>query len=221
MSCRIANPDQTAQPVAWLGPHATTGGLRVSSNGAVRDFGAAPRDTQSERLELERTRQFELNEIRQTAFQEGFRKAKAETSAEVKDSSDRLAQIMGELAGLKRRVRNEAECEVVKLALAVARRILYRELTSDPDSIQGIVHAALQKLQSRETLRVRVWPGGVHAVESSLVRTNGTPPIAVIPDARLPTGGIIFETNAGELDASVETQLQEIQRGFTDRMALR
>jgi flagellar biosynthesis/type III secretory pathway protein FliH len=30
----------------------------------------------------------------------------------------------------------------------------------------------------------------------------------------------LFETALGDLDASVETQLQEIQRGFADRIAL-
>jgi flagellar biosynthesis/type III secretory pathway protein FliH len=31
---------------------------------------------------------------------------------------------------------------------------------------------------------------------------------------------MLFETSVGELDASIETQLQEIQRGFADRLAI-
>jgi flagellar assembly protein FliH len=40
--------------------------------------------------------------------------------------------------------------------------------------------------------------------------------INVVVDAALPPGSLIFETSRGQLDASVETQLDEIQRGFTD-----
>ena len=31
---------------------------------------------------------------------------------------------------------------------------------------------------------------------------------------------LVFETSWGELDASVETQLLEIERGFSDRLGL-
>jgi flagellar assembly protein FliH len=132
-----------------------------------------------------------------------------------------LARTLHDLAQVKRKIRNEAEQEVVKLALAIARRILYRELTTDPESIQGIVHAALQKLQNREIARVRVYPAAAAAVRASLERAGTTAAIEIVADSGLETGAILFETAVGELDASVETQLQEIQRGFADRLALR
>jgi flagellar biosynthesis/type III secretory pathway protein FliH len=34
-------------------------------------------------------------------------------------------------------------------------------------------------------------------------------------------GDLIFETNFGELDASMDTQLQEVERGLTDRVLAR
>jgi flagellar assembly protein FliH len=40
--------------------------------------------------------------------------------------------------------------------------------------------------------------------------------IEVIADKKLERGALLIETERGELDASVETQLEEIERGFAD-----
>ncbi len=89
-----------------------------------------------------------------------MRRGREEAAGEVKKSFEQVARALEELTETKRKLRQEAEQELVKLSLAVARRILYRELSTDPSSIEGIVHAALQKLQQREASKVRVWPAG-------------------------------------------------------------
>ena len=40
----------------------------------------------------------------------------------------------------------------------------------------------------------------------------------VLTDPSCDPGSVIFETERGNLDASIETQLQEIERGLTDRL---
>jgi flagellar biosynthesis/type III secretory pathway protein FliH len=40
----------------------------------------------------------------------------------------------------------------------------------------------------------------------------------VVADSGLERGGVVFETPRGNLDASLETQLLEIQRGLSDRL---
>ena len=171
--------------------------------------------------ELERLRQLEKAEAHHKGVEDGLRRGREEAAAEVKKSFEQVARVLDDLAKTKRQIRQEGEHELVKLALAVARRILYRELSTDPSSIEGIVHAALQKLQQREASKVRVWPAAVPAVRAALDRIGTRAGIEIVPDPGLATGAILFETSLGELDASIETQLQEIQRGFADRLATR
>ena len=109
----------------------------------------------------------------------------------------------------------------MKLGLAIAQRVLRRELTTDPETIHGLVHAALQKIQNRDILRILVYPAGAEALKTSLARAGAAPAIQVVPDPTLKTGDLLFETSVGELDASVETQLQEVERGLADRLSLR
>src|SRR5690348_15999881 len=112
----------------------------------------------------------ELAAARQKGFEDGMRRGREETAAQIQQTLDRLGETLRELALLKRKIRNEAEQELVQLSLAIARRILYRELATDPESIHGIVHAALQKLQNREIVRVRVYPAGAAEVRAAFER---------------------------------------------------
>jgi flagellar assembly protein FliH len=171
--------------------------------------------------ELERLRHLEKAEAHHQGVEDGLRRGREEASGEVKKAFEQIAHALEELATAKRKIRQEGEQELVKLSLAVARRILYRELSTDPSSIEGIVHAALQKLQQREASKVRVWPAAVPAVRAALERIGSRSGIEIVSDPGLATGAILFETSLGELDASIETQLQEIQRGFADRLAIR
>jgi flagellar assembly protein FliH len=158
----------------------------------------------------------------QEAFQKGLRQGEAEgrkqTLAQLDAELQRLGRAIAEMAGLRRIIRREAEEELVRLSLAIARRILHRELTVDPEALTGLVKAALEKLDLRDTFRVRMHPDHADAVARCLAQIGAPQKIEVVPDTSLEKGSVIFETGRGSLDASAETQLAEIQRGLADMM---
>ena len=131
---------------------------------------------------------------------------------------ERQARAIEELAGLRPRLREQAEADLIRLAVAIARRIVRRELTVDADAITGLVKAALEQLAVQEAVRVRVHPEHEAAVRAYLASTGGAAEIEVAGDGALEPGSVIFETARGSLDASAETQLAEIERGLTDRL---
>ena len=75
---------------------------------------------------------------------------------------------------------------------------------------------ALEKVAMREVVKVRVHPS--HAV--ALHQIADLQPELVEGDPTLQRGDLIVETTRGSLDASVERQLSEIERGFADRMRI-
>ncbi len=211
------------RPILQLAAPAPTVSIPVHPLGTRAEPPNAPDSAEFERriAELERLRKVETAEAHHRGVEDGLRRGRDEAAAEVKKSFEQVARVLEELTEMKRKLRQEAEHEVVKLSLAVAKRILYRELSTDPGSIEGIVHAALQKLQQRESSKVRVWPAALPSVRAALDRIGARAGIEVVADPGLATGAILFETAMGDLDASIETQLQEIQRGFADRLAAR
>jgi flagellar assembly protein FliH len=131
---------------------------------------------------------------------------------------DKLALSLADLTQLRPRLRKQAEGDTVKLALAIARRVLRREIAVDPDAIRGLVIAALEKLQSQEIYRVRASPPQSASVAAILRQKTPNSKIEVVPDPSLSPGGVIFESNQGNLDVSVDSQLQEIERGLADHL---
>ena len=220
MLCKVTADSDDVKPVLWRTLGAAT--LAPAALGPSRE--AAPGEVaelQKRIAELERLRQTEVAQAKQASFEEGRQKALEDASAEVTAALNRLAQKLNEVAGLRNKIRSYAEMDIVKLGLAIAQRVLRRELTTDPETIHGLVHAALQKIQNRDILRIRVYPAGAEALKTSLARAGAAPAIQVVPDPTLKTGDLLFETSVGELDASVETQLQEVERGLADRLSLR
>jgi flagellar assembly protein FliH len=154
----------------------------------------------------------------QEAYQRGYSEGETAARAALQPVLDRLAHSIDVLAGMRGRARREAEGDLLKLSIAIARRILYRELSVDPDAVSGLIKAALEKIQQQEIHRVRVHPDMEPAVKRALESHAAGRSVQVTPDrGRLP-GDVVFETQRGSLDASVETQLQEIGRGLADRL---
>ena len=127
-----------------------------------------------------------------------------------------LNGVIAELTGLRKHFRGHAEADTVALAVAIARRVLNRELTTDPEAILGLVKAAFQKCDARETHKLRLSPHDVEAIREQKARLNFPPALEIVADGALTRGSAIFETSRGELDASTDAQLGEIDRGLAD-----
>jgi len=153
----------------------------------------------------------------QRGFSEGRNIGHEQALAEIQPVMDRLSRSLADLATVRSRVRKTAESDLLKLAIAVARRVIHRELTLDPGSIEGLIRVALEKLESRELCRVRVHPDQEPVIRTLLARFSAAP-VELIPDPTLQCGDVLFETAHGTLDGSIEAQLQEIERGFADRI---
>lgn len=229
MLCKRVNNETEAEELVWqpLGsandsPSPKRPGVNPKSRAvgtalmpASDHDGAGLRRRMAE-MEVQHAR--DLEAMRQNGVEQGLKQGRQEAAAEMESALGRVARSLQDLAQVKRKARHEAEAELVQLSLAVARRILHREIMTDADSLVGLVNAALRKLQSREVIRVRTYPGNVQAVRAALERGGGLAGIEVVGEVSLQPGGLVFETAMGELDASTETQLKEIERGFADRL---
>jgi flagellar assembly protein FliH len=109
-----------------------------------------------------------LEDARQAGFREGEAAGHAAAQNELRPLVERFARTIDELAAMRPRLREQAEGDLVRLAVAIARRVVRRELTIDPQAITGLVKAALEQLSAGERIRVRVHPEDEAAVRSCL-----------------------------------------------------
>jgi len=221
MSSRIVRGSHVVEPVIWrsLGeparhPAAPQAGAAMT----VRPAEPPPAPSEERLAALER----EARARQERAFSEGYAKGEAAGRAAERERAETAAaaftHALAELAEARRKLRRDCEEDCVKLSVAIARRVLHRELSVDPEAMLGIVKAALARLEGREVDRIRTHPDDAALIRAHIERTAGRAHVQVLGDAGVARGTCVFETARGNLDASVETQLMEIQRGLVDRI---
>lgn len=128
----------------------------------------------------------------------------------------KVAEGLRDVMALRVRMRRQMEEDLVKLSIAIARRVLRRELTVDPEALLGIVRAALDRVDARDLIELRFAPAEAAFVERAVASLGLPERVKITADAALARGSVIVETGRGALDASITTQLDEIDRGLAD-----
>jgi flagellar assembly protein FliH len=168
--------------------------------------------------DAEREAARKLDQARREAYAEGLAAGRQQSEEQFRPAAQGLADTLAALARLRESVREETIQDLVHLAISIAARVIHREVAVDPDALAGLIQAAFSKLQSREINRVRMHPT-LEALVRKLLEQAGAPKNLVLtPDPSLKPAEVFFETSQGILDASVETQLREIERGLIDKL---
>lgn len=210
MSSRVydCDGDRGVTPLVWRE-------VRAEPVGSLAE---AEEEFREQRARMEHDCERRIREARAAGLQEGEATGRAQGAAELQPVLQRLSGTIAEIASLRVTLRRQAESDMVKLSLAIARRILRRELSIDPEALHGLTLAALEKLQGQEVCRVRVHPAYAAAIAAYLRDVPGAQQVQIVSDAGSEPGHAVFETARGNLDASVESQLQEIERGLADQL---
>ena len=161
-----------------------------------------------------------VKQARDEALRQGEAAGRQKALAELDQMMQQMARSIEAMAGMKSRLRQEAERDVVAVALAVARKLLRRQITVDEEAILGLVKAAMENASLREVTEIRLHPRYLSQLQNYLNQIGAPEAIRATPDTTLELGAVILETDRGSIDASLDTQLEEISRGLTDAVTI-
>lgn len=122
----------------------------------------------------------------------------------------RLTQTLEEITGLRERMIRETEQQMVHLALAVARRVVHREVTLDRDLLIAMARVALDRLGESARVTVRLHPEDYEATARGRADAWTGTHVTVVADARVVRGGCRIDSDFGTLDAGIDAQIQEL-----------
>ncbi len=158
--------------------------------------------------------EIEIN-ARTIGYEQGIADGRAAAQAEMDDMLETMRGLV-EMARVERhKIIESAEPEIVRLAVAVAERILSAHVAQDPAAVLDMVRSAITRLVNRETVTVRVNPADLETMRrhrENLMSMNDIDNLRVIEDQRVDRGGVVMDTEAGTIDAKVSTQLREVRR---------
>ena len=217
MSSRARRIDgQGVEAFGWPGPG---GPVPVPPPPGARHAAVPVPQTEPDEAALEAR----LAALERDAFSKGFaqgERAGAEAAARRGEAMlRRLTETLGELTTLREQMIHQTERQMVQLALAVARRIVHREISIDQDLLIAMARVALDRLGESAQVTVRLNPEDFEATAAvRAAQWTGTH-VSVVADARVGRGGCRVESEFGTMDAGVDAQIQEIARALLGESA--
>jgi|SRR6185312_6357091 len=193
----------------------------VGRDGVERRGGESPSPATGEEASAarEKVRQLEARMVaeRREAFESGKIEGARQATAELEAVIQRLNASIAEIIAMRPDLRRRAEHDAVHLALLIAKRVLHRQLNVDEGALTAIARVAFDRLARSESYRIVVHPQFVGAITAALPAPQASR-VTIEPDPGCAPGTLIIHSDEGTLDASVDTQLEEIRRGLTDRI---
>ncbi len=148
-----------------------------------------------------------VEEARQEGYRQGLQ--------EIKPVADLLQNLASKLQEEKHQLLENAELTVVRLAYEIAKKILHREVAESSDVIVYVVREALRRIADRDKIVVRVHPEDAAVLNQATELHNELfqtfAGVEIREDEDVSKGGCLVETSTGLIDATLETQLAEVE----------
>jgi len=114
-----------------------------------------------------------------------------------------------------------AEPEIVRLAVRVAEKIIGRELITAPETIVSIVKEALKSARRERKFVLHVHPEHEAVVRERIAQlrsfSDDLQELRVFSDSEMSQGGCLIESEIGVVDARLETQLAVLEQALLRR----
>jgi flagellar assembly protein FliH len=155
------------------------------------------------------------NDGQKAAFEQALKKIEAPLSA--------LRAGLLQLQRIRHETYRRIENEVVKLAMAIAEKVICREINTDRETVVWVAKEALARVKSPDKLTIKMNPEDLPFLSQTQYQIsdfiNNIEQVNLVAEAGIERGGCIVETDSGEIDARVEKQLQAIEESFKTAMA--
>mgnify|MGYP000902493050 CR=1 FL=1 len=165
----------------------------------------------------------EAEEIRAQAkadgYEEGLRTAQQEIESDRQAAFQQSRELLEEAHHTKIKMFEECEADIIRMIMAIAKKVIATELSLNPNIIAGVIREAINFLDQPENLTVYVNPTDLEKVleimNLEISGYNGDSP-RMRPDESVSNGGCILESEAGTVDARMETRIEGVQTALME-----
>jgi flagellar assembly protein FliH len=153
-------------------------------------------------------------------FKEGREAGYAEGRAEADRLTERLQTVLERARSRREEILAETEQQIVDLALLIARKVIKIISETQKEVVKANVAEALRKIKGRGDIVIRVNLADLKLatehIHSFIQKVEGARGIQVAEDSTVDPGGCIIETDFGEIDARISSQLAELESKIRD-----
>ena len=109
----------------------------------------------------------------------------------------------------------QSEQEMIKLVLAIARRIIQKEASTDEKIILAMIQSALKYIADQGEIRVKLNPSDLeYASQHKGEIMEGVRQVIFEGDEGISRGDAVIESNRGVIDCGIEKHLQKVEEAL-------
>ncbi len=155
----------------------------------------------------------QLAEAMAQAQAEGFARGEVEGRAAWEERAANLDQVVAEMVEVRRKIFGAMTTQMQELALGVAREVLKRELTQDPEYVVDLVRQAVELVVEEDEIIISVSPqdhalmsARMDEIASNFPRAGGL----VLRADESVENGCVVDTRLARVDATLANRLHNI-----------
>jgi flagellar assembly protein FliH len=151
-----------------------------------------------------------INDGQQAGFEQAAKK--------LEPLLDSLQQGILQLNNLRQDTYQRIEDDVVDLALAIARKVICREIEVDKEVVVCVAREALAKVEAPGKIKIKLNPSDLQFIDETKYQLSeligNIENVTLEAEGGIQSGGCVVETDLGEIDARIENQLQAVEESF-------
>ncbi|MFP4382411.1 MAG: flagellar assembly protein FliH [Spirochaetia bacterium] len=192
---------------------------------AERIVGEARAEAEKIVKEAEEKKQRESEDARENALKEGREEGFREGREEAERLIQRLHVILDKAIQRRAEILEESEAQVVQLVLAIAKKVVKVISENQKNVVLNNIIQALRKLKSKSDIVIRVniidLKLTTQHTKEFMERIESVRNVTVLEDSTVDPGGCIIETDFGQIDARISSQLREMEERILDLLPIR
>lgn len=177
------------------------------------------KEAEGQAEQLTKDSQEQVENIEKDAYKKGYAEGREqgynEGKAEVERLIDQLHMIIRMAIEKRNEIIDESETQLINLVLQISQKVVKVISENQKNVVVNNVIQALRKLKSRGDVIIHVNMDDVQLtsdhVKDFVRMVENVKSITVVEDSSVDPGGCLIETDFGEIDARISSQLEEIQ----------
>jgi len=157
----------------------------------------------------------ERKDAREKGMEEGHESGYAEGKAEVERLIERTQVVLERAQDKRGEILSETEKEIIDLVLLISRKVIKVISENQRNVIISNVVQALRKVKAKGSVIIRVNMADLKLStehkQEFIKLMEGAKSVQIIEDSSVDSGGCIIETDFGEIDARISSQLAEME----------
>lgn len=148
-------------------------------------------------------------------YEDGYGKGKQAGTSMTADAVNMMTQVIEQLKNYHAQILADSQKDIAKMAIAIAEKVLHKEIMMDPATVISVVKNALSKVGFKRQFVVHVNPLDLEVLKgaSDQIRSvlDNYESLNFKASPQVAPGGCIVQTESGSVDAQIDRQFGEVR----------